>query len=475
MNHLAVSRLCLAFVDIHIVLFVRLAVNPSHFDLIVIGAGSGGVRAARMSAGYGKRVAIIEGRFLGGTCVNVGCVPKKMLVYGARFAEEFEQARGYGWTTSALQFDWQRLIENKNREIERLNGVYQRLLENAGVQIIRGWARVTGANSVVVNELELSADKILIATGGRPKKPAFPGAEHVIVSDEAFFLPQLPETVVVIGGGYIAVEFAGIFAGLGVTTHLVHRGNSLLKTFDSECVQFLQKEMQKKGLQLQMEREISHINLLGDIKRCVLNDGTMIDADLVLAATGREPALDRLLDASIDLARNKDGSLQVDANFATSQAGIFALGDVIGGIELTPVAIAQAMVFAASQFGGTAKPADMQHVPTAVFSQPNFASVGLSEDLAKEQGFDVAVYLSEFRTLKLTLTEDTQRTLMKLVVDRKTDRVLGAHMVGEDAGEIIQGFAVAVSMGATKADFDRTIGIHPTAAEEFVTMRQPAR
>jgi len=428
-----------------------------------------------MSAGYGKRVAIIEGRFLGGTCVNVGCVPKKMLVYGARFAEEFEQARGYGWTTSAAQFDWQRLIENKNREIERLNGIYQRLLENAGVEIIWGWAHVAGANSVTVNGLELSADKILIATGGRPKKPTFPGAEHVIVSDDAFFLPQLPKTAVVIGGGYIAVEFAGIFAGLGVTTHLVHRGKGLLKTFDSECVRFLQNEMQKKGLHVRLEQEVGHIELIGDRKRCVLSDGTTIDADVVLAAMGREPALDTLLDASIDLARNKDGSLKVDANFATSHAGIFALGDVIGGIELTPVAIAQAMVFSASQFGGNAKPADMQHVPTAVFSQPNFASVGLSEDLAKEQGFDVAIYLSEFRTLKLTLTDDTQRTLMKLVVDRKTDRVLGAHMVGEDAGEIIQGFAVAVSMGATKADFDRTIGIHPTAAEEFVTMRQPAR
>lgn len=449
--------------------------SASHFDLIVIGAGSGGVRAARMSAGHGARVAIIEGRFLGGTCVNVGCVPKKMLVYGAHFAEEFSIARGYGWTTSAPQFDWQRLIENKNREIERLNGVYQRLLDNAGVETIRGWARVTGSNTVSVNDRKLTADRILVATGGRPKKPGFPGAEQAIVSDDAFFLPVLPKKVVVLGGGYIAVEFAGIFAGLGVETHLVHRGKRLLKAFDSECVEFLQAEMKKKGLHLHLESEIDRIESRGDLKRCVLKNGDSIDVDVVLAALGREPALEDLLDPSIDLARNENGSLRVDANFATSHPGIFALGDVIGELELTPVALAQAMVFSATQFGGNAKPADMQNVATAVFSQPNFASVGLGEDAAKEQGFDVAVYLSEFRTLKLTLTDATQRTLMKLVVDRKTDRVLGAHMVGDDAGEIIQGFAVAVSMGATKADFDRTIGIHPTAAEEFVTMRQPAR
>jgi len=459
---------------------VRLAVNASHYDLIVIGGGSGGVRAARMSAAHmsargGARVAIIEGRFLGGTCVNVGCVPKKMLVYGAHFAKQFEQAKGYGWTVSSLQFNWQQLIENKNREIERLNGIYQRLLENAGVEIIRGWARLSDGKTVTVDGRKITADKILIATGGRPKKPSFPGSEHTIVSDDAFYLPQLPKTVVIVGGGYIAVEFAGIFAGLGANTHIVHRGKNLLKAFDSECVKFLQGEMKKKGLQLHAEQELSNIERIGDTKRCLLKDGTTIDADLVLTAVGREPTLDHLLDPSLEFARNKDGSLHVDDNFATSQPGIFALGDVIGGLELTPVALAQAMVFAARQFGSNAKPADMQHVPTAIFSQPNLATVGLSEDAAKEQGFDVAIYLSEFRTLKLTLTDDTERTLMKLVVDRKTDRVLGAHMVGDDAGEIIQGFAVAVSMGATKADFDRTIGIHPTAAEEFVTMRQPAR
>jgi len=456
-------------------------VNASHYDLIVIGAGSGGVRAARMSASHinsgrgGAKVAIIEGRFLGGTCVNVGCVPKKMLVYGAHFAEQFEQAKGYGWTASKLEFNWQQLIENKNREIERLNGIYQRLLETAGVEIIRGWARLSDGKTVTVDGRKITADKILIATGGRPKKASFPGAEHTIVSDDAFFLPQLPKTVVIVGGGYIAVEFAGIFAGLGASTHIVHRGKNLLKAFDSECVQFLQGEMKKKGLQLHAEQEISRIEHIGETRRCVLKDGTVIDADVVLTAVGREPTLDHLLDPSLELARNKDGSLHVDENFATSQPGIFALGDVIGGLELTPVALAQGMVFAANQFGGKAKPTDMQHVPTAIFSQPNLATVGLSEDAAKEQGFDVAIYLSEFRTLKLTLTDDTERTLMKLVVDRKTDRVLGAHMVGDDAGEIIQGFAVAVSMGATKADFDRTIGIHPTAAEEFVTMRQPAR
>lgn len=458
--------------------------SPSHFDLIVIGAGSGGVRAARMSAGYinagrgGARVAIIEGRFLGGTCVNVGCVPKKMLVYGAHFAEQLEQAKGYGWTASSTQFNWQQLIANKNREIERLNGIYQRLLENAGVEIVRGWAQLTGMNSVTVDDRKLTADRILIATGGRPRKPVFAGAEHAIVSDDAFFLPELPKSVVVVGGGYVAVEFAGIFAGLGVSTHVVHRGSRLLKAFDSECVQFLQKEVQKKGLQLHMEREIVCIETDGNSKRCVLNDGSVLEADLVLSALGREPALDTLF-ASAELAgkfeRNKDGSLHVDDNYQTSQPGIFALGDTIGGLELTPVALAQAMEFAAQQFGGDVKKADMEHVPTAVFSQPNFASVGLSEDSARERGFDTAIYLSEFRTLKLTMTDDTQRTLMKLVVDRKTDRVLGAHMVGDDAGEIIQGFAVAISMGATKADFDRTIGIHPTAAEEFVTMRQPAR
>lgn len=459
--------------------------SSPHFDLIVIGAGSGGVRAARMSAAHtnagrgGARVAIIEARFLGGTCVNVGCIPKKLLVYGAHFAEEFEQARGYGWTTSATQCNWQQLVANKNKEIERLNGVYQSLLENAGVEIIRGWAQVTAHNQVTVNDRVLTADRILVATGGHPKKPEFPGAEHAIVSDDAFFLSELPKTVVVVGGGYIAVEFAGIFAGLGVTTHLVHRGKGLLKAFDGECVQFLQKEMQKKRQHLHLECEIDRIEAIGKTRRCVLNDGSIIEADLVLAAIGREPAIEALFDPSADFARklekNKDGSLRVNDRYETSQPGIFALGDVVGGIELTPVALAQGMAFAAQQFGGKVKAVDMENVATAVFSQPNFASVGLSEERAAKQGLDVTVYLSEFRTLKLTLTDDTQRTLMKLVVDRKTDRVLGIHMVGDDAGEIMQGFAVAVSMGATKADFDRTVGIHPTAAEEFVTMRQPAR
>ena len=462
-------------VFLHVAIAQDIAVETSRFDLIVVGAGSGGVRAARMAAATGARVAIIEGRFFGGTCVNVGCIPKKLLVYGAHVAEQIQQARGYGWQIDTAQFDWQQLLHNKNREIERLNGVYERLLHNAGVTIIRGWGQLNSDRSISVDGKQFAAERILIATGGKPIVPAFSGSEHCCISDDVFFLERLPRSVVIIGGGYIAVEFAGIFENLGVETHIVHRGGRVLKSFDSECVEFLQKQMTHKGIRFHFNTSVSRITVDNERKTVQLDDGTTITSDLVLAATGRRAELGFIEASNLDFARNADGSLHIDSRYQTSQPGIFALGDVAGSIELTPVALAQAMHFVSQQFGKTSHPPQLDRVPTAIFTQPSFASVGLSEDEARSRGHDVAIFSTDFRALKLTLTDDTQRTFMKLVVDLPTDRVLGAHMVGEEAGEIIQGLAVAINAGATKADFDRTIGIHPTAAEEFVTLRQRTR
>jgi len=447
----------------------------SRFDLIVVGAGSGGVRAARMAAANGAKVAIVEGRFFGGTCVNVGCIPKKLLVYGAHFAESLAQARGYGWDIPNAQFNWQSLLQNKNCEIERLNGVYERLLQNSGVEIVRGWAQLADEKSVSVNGHTLVAERILIATGGKPIRPAFTGSEHCCVSDDVFFLEQLPRSIVVVGGGYIAVEFAGIFANLGVETHLVHRGARVLKGFDAECVEHLQRQMAHKGIQFHFNTNISAISLENSRRNLLLDNGTTLASDLVLAAVGRKSELSFIDRSSLEFERNPGGSLKIDSFYQTSQPGIYALGDVAGAIELTPVALAQAMHFVNQQFGGNSTIPSLDHVPTAIFSQPDFASVGLSEEEARARGHDFAIYSTEFRALKLTITDDTQRTFMKLVVDQATNRVLGAHMVGDEAGEIIQGLAVAMNAGATKADFDRTIGIHPTAAEEFVTMRQRVR
>lgn len=447
---------------------------PRDFDLFVIGAGSGGVRAARMSAGFGARVAVAEDRQLGGTCVNVGCIPKKLLVYASHFSGDFHDAAGYGWTIGEGAFDWSALIANKNREIARLNGVYEKLLRGAGVEIMHGRARLRGRNEVEVGGRTVTADRILIATGGWPHIPDFPGREHVISSNEAFFLERLPRRALVVGGGYIAVEFAGIFSGLGVETALAYRGPLFLRGFDREVRELLAAEMKRRGVELLFNRNVGSIERAAGGLRVRFESGAEQEFDLVLYATGRRPNTADLGLDSIGVSTNAVGAILVDADLQTSVPGIYAIGDVTDRINLTPVATAEGTALARSLFGGMPTRVDYSNIPTCVFSQPQLGNVGLTEEQAREQYPELDVYRSAFTPLKHTLTGSGARTLMKLLVNRIDDRVVGIHMVGDDAGEIIQGLAVALKAGATKAQFDATIGIHPTAAEEFVTMRTPS-
>ncbi|MFP6800045.1 MAG: glutathione-disulfide reductase [Pseudomonas sp.] len=445
------------------------------FDLFVIGAGSGGVRAARFAAGYGARVAIAESRYLGGTCVNVGCVPKKLLVYGAHFADDFEQAQGFGWSLGEAKFDWPTLISNKNREIDRLNGIYRNLLVGSGVTLLEGHARIVDEHSVELSGKRYSAKHILIATGGWPQIPEIPGNEHAIGSNEVFFLEQLPKRVLVVGGGYIAVEFASIFNGLGANTSLLYRGELFLRGFDGAVRRHLQEELSKSGVDLQFNSDIAHIDKQTDGSLlATLKDGRVLETDCVFYATGRRPMLDNLGLENTHVQLDERGFIKVDEQYQTTTPSILAIGDVIGRVQLTPVALAEGMAVARRLFKPEEyRKVDYRMIPTAVFSLPNIGTVGLSEEEAKEEGYSVQVFESRFRPMKLTMTESQERTLMKLVVDAATDRVLGCHMVGPDAGEIVQGLAVALKAGATKQLFDETIGVHPTAAEEFVTMRTP--
>ncbi|MBB2496044.1 glutathione-disulfide reductase [Aquipseudomonas ullengensis] len=445
------------------------------FDLFVIGAGSGGVRAARFAAGFGARVAVAESRYLGGTCVNVGCVPKKLLVYGAHFGEDFEQARSFGWSGAEANFDWSTLIANKNREIERLNGIYRNLLVNSGVTLIEGHARLLDAHTVEINGQRHSAERILIATGGWPQVPDIPGKELAISSNEAFFLKQLPKRVLVVGGGYIAVEFASIFHGLGAQTSLLYRGELFLRGFDGAVRQHLKDELSKKGMDLQFQADIVRIDRQADGSLlATLKDGRQLPTDCVFYATGRRPMLDNLGLENTQVELDERGFIKVDDNYESSEPSILAIGDVIGRVQLTPVALAEGMAVARRLYRPEEyRKVDYNLIPTAVFSLPNIATVGLSEEQARADGYTVKVFESRFRPMKLSLSDCQERTLMKLVVDAKTDKVLGCHMVGPESGEIIQGLAVALKAGATKQLFDDTLGIHPTAAEEFVTMRAP--
>ena len=445
------------------------------FDLFVIGAGSGGVRAARFAAGFGARVAVAESRYLGGTCVNVGCVPKKLLVYGAHFTEDFEQAAGFGWSLGEANFDWPTLIANKNREIQRLNGIYRNLLVNSGVSLLEGHARILGPHQVEVNGQAYSAGHILIATGGWPQLPDIPGKELAISSNEAFHLQQLPRRVLVVGGGYIAVEFASIFHGLGAQTSLLYRGEMFLRGFDGAVRRHLREELDKKGLDLQFNSDIERIERLADGSLlATLRDGRELATDCVFYATGRRPMLDNLGLENTAVELDERGFIRVDEQYQTREPSVLALGDVIGRVQLTPVALAEGMAVARRLFRPEEyRPVDYRNIPTAVFSLPNIATVGLSEEQARAEGYQVKIFESRFRPMKLTLTDSQERTLMKLVVDADSDRVLGCHMVGPEAGEIIQGLAVAIKAGATKQIFDETLGIHPTAAEEFVTLRTP--
>jgi glutathione reductase (NADPH) len=446
------------------------------YDLIVIGAGSGGVRLARMSAQRGARVAVVESRYLGGTCVNVGCVPKKLFVYGAHVREELEDAAGYGWQvpTDNVSFDWPTLVANKNAEIERLNGIYGRLLANAGVEIIEGTANFEDPHTVRVGEQSYSSRRITVATGSWPVVPDIPGKEHLLTSNDMFYLPQLPRHATVWGGGYIAVEFAGILAGLGVETTLLYRGDMFLRGFDDDVRHFTLQEMRKKGIDLRFNVTIDSVERNDSTYVAQLSDGGQLETGLIMAATGRRALVDGLGLTDLGVELTASGHVQVDDYFQTAVPSVYALGDVIGTPQLTPVALAQAMVLSRRLFGDGQGEMDYSAIPTAVFCQPNIGTVGLTEQEAREAGHRVRIYRSEFRPMKYTLSGRDERSLMKLVVDDETDQVLGAHMVGPDAGEITQGLAVAIKAGATKAQFDATIGIHPTSAEEFVTMREPA-
>lgn len=442
------------------------------YDLVVIGGGSGGVRAARIAASHGAKVAICEEYRYGGTCVIRGCVPKKMMVYASHFHEEFVDSASYGWSTHVEGFDWATLIANKDQEIDRLNGIYENLLSNAGVEIFHGRARLIDPHTVEIEGQSLQAENILIATGGTPFMPEIEGIEHAITSNEVFHLAEQPKSAIVVGGGYIAVEFAGIFNGLGTATSLVYRGPQILRGFDLDIRNHLAAEISKKGIELHLNNNVESIQLTdAGEKRVRFSDGTEQIVECVLFATGRVP---NSQDLGLQQAGIKLGSKQevrVDENSKTNVDHIYAVGDVTDRIALTPVATMEGHAFADTVFGNAPRLADHSNVPSAVFSQPSVASVGLSEEAAREQFEHVDTYSSEFKILKHTLTPNTERTLMKLVVDADSDRVIGAHMVGPDAAEIMQGIAIAIKAGAKKADFDATVGIHPSSAEEFCTMR----
>jgi glutathione reductase (NADPH) len=449
-------------------------VGQYDFDLFTIGAGSGGVRASRMSASFGAKVAVAEERYLGGTCVNVGCIPKKLLVYASHYGEDFADAAGYGWSVGERRVDWAKLIANKNKEIGRLNTVYEKILADAGVEILEGHASVIDQHTVELDGKKFTTNYILIATGSWPVVPQFPGSEHAITSNEAFYLPTLPERVIIVGGGYIGAEFAGIFHGLGAHTTQLYRGGLFLRGFDDDVRSTLAEEMLKRGIDLTFKTDIGRIEKRGSTLRATLTDGEIIEADQILYATGRDPNTRelRLERAAVRLKEN--GAVIVDEYSRSNIDNIYAIGDCTDRMMLTPVAIAEGMAVANTLFNNSPTKPGYLNVPTVVFSTPNCGTVGLTEQDASERKFTTDIYKSLFKPLKHTLTGRDERTMMKLVVDQTTDRVLGCHMVGPDAGEIIQGLAVALNCGATKAHFDATIGIHPTAAEEFVTMRTKA-
>jgi glutathione reductase (NADPH) len=449
------------------------------FDLFVVGAGSGGVRAARVAANLGAKVAICEEGALGGTCVNVGCIPKKLLVLGAHFADEQRDAAGFGWQVTPATLDFAQLMANKDREITRLNGVYQRLLEARGARIIRGRGRiierglvqVLGADGVATR---FRAKNILCAVGGQPVRPTFPGAEHVLISDDVFRLRTLPRRLLVIGGGYIAVELGGVFHGFGSEVTLVHRGRLFLNGFDDDVRAHLDQEMRRRGVDLRFRRQVSQVERTDPETLLVtLDDGAQLAVDAVLAAIGRAPHTQGLGLEDVGVQTNAQGAILVDTTFRTSVPGIYAVGDAIDRITLTPVALAEGTLVATNLFGGGTAPAHYEGVPSAVFSNPPIGTVGLTEDEARAEHGAIDVYKSTFTPLKQTLAGSGDKTLMKLVVAREGGRVLGVHVVGADAAEIVQGFAVALKCGATKAQFDATLGIHPTAAEELVTLREP--
>lgn len=462
------------------------------FDLFVIGGGSGGVRAARMAAQRGARVALAEclgEEGLGGTCVNVGCIPKKLYSYAAHYHDAFAESRGFGWEMDGEpRLNWATLKANRAQEITRLNGVYGKLLRGSGVTVFNGFARIDGAHEITLATLNadgspghqrFTARHILIATGGTPHVPHFSGREHVITSDAIFDLEPFPQRLLIVGGGYIACEFASIFNGLGSQVVQLYRGEQVLRGFDHEIRHFVAEEMRKSGVDLRLNAGVVDIRQTGDGLRVELEDGNVVVSDAVLYATGRQPNVQGLGLEQVGVARGAQGEVLVDDHYRTNVPSIFAVGDVTNRVQLTPVALGEAMVVVDTLFGPPAgkPPRQMSYdfIPTAVFTHPSIGTAGLTEEQARERLGGITVFRSEFKALRHTLSGSTERTLMKLVVETASDRVVGLHMVGAEAGEIVQGFAVAMKAGATKAVFDSTIGIHPTAAEEFVTMREPVR
>jgi glutathione reductase (NADPH) len=461
------------------------------FDLFVIGGGSGGVRAARMAAQRGARVGMAEmlgTDGLGGTCVNVGCIPKKLYSYAAHYAEAAQEARGYGWEGPSPTLNWDTLKANRATEINRLNGVYANLLRGTGVTVFNAFASFEDAHTLRLSTVnadgtaghqQVSAQHILIATGGASHVPHFVGREHVVTSEAMFDLPQFPQRLVVVGGGYIACEFASIFHGLGAQVTQLYRGDQVLRGFDDEIRHFLAAEMLKAGVDLRLNAGVLSVEKQPDGLHVTLEDGNTLIADVILYATGRVPLVQGLGLDRVGIAQGPQGAIRVNDRYQTNVPHIHAVGDVTARVQLTPVALGEAMVVVDHLFGPAPDkmPRSMGYdlVPTAVFTHPNVGTVGLTEAQAREQCGAITVFRSEFRALKHTLSGSTERTLMKLIVDTATDRVVGLHMVGAEAGEIVQGFAVAMRAGATKADFDATLGIHPTAAEEFVTLREPTR
>ena len=441
------------------------------FDLITLGAGSGGVRASRLAAQLGVRVAVAEESRVGGTCVMRGCVPKKLLVYGAHFAEDFADAEGFGWSVGEVSFDWARLIAAKNAELNRLETVYNRILRDNGVTLLEGRGVVVDPHTVEVAGKRYTTERILVATGGRPSLPDVPGIQYAITSNEALDLMQLPERMVIVGAGYIAVEFAGIFNALGVKVTQIMRGATVLRGFDQDVRVALHEAMTAKGIQLLCETSVRSIEKAATGYSVRLSGDETIETDLVMYATGRRPNTDGLgLDeAGVKLAPS--GAVMVDELSQTSVESIYAIGDVTDRMNLTPVALGEARALVNTLYLGKPTAMDYADIPTAVFSAPPIGTVGLTEAQAREKGGCIDVYLSRFKPMRNTLAGRDERTMMKLIVDRATDRVIGLHMLGPDAGEIVQGFAVALKCGATKAQFDATVGIHPTAAEELVTMR----
>jgi glutathione reductase (NADPH) len=446
-------------------------------DLFVIGGGSGGVRAARMAAQRGARVLLAEAAALGGTCVNVGCIPKKLYSHAAHFAQEFADAAGFGWDLPPARFDWKRLKKNRAQEIARLNGVYENVLRTAGVELLRGWATLCDGSTVQVAGAEGArrwrARHILVATGGTPSVPHFPGREHVLTSDSMFDLDPFPRRLVVVGGGYIACEFTSIFQGLGAQVTQLYRGDQVLRGFDEEVRAFLAQEVRKHGVDLRLRTDVTQVRRASDGSLALtLTDGRTLPADAVLYATGRVPNIAGLGLEAAGVTVSPHGGIVVDDQYRSTTPSILAVGDVTARVQLTPVALAEAMVVVDQLFGAGTRRMDYEYIPTAVFTHPNVATIGLTEQQARERHGAIRVFRTDFRPLKHTLSGSNERVLMKLLVDAASDRVVGLHMVGPDAGEIVQGFAVAMKAGATKAVFDATIGIHPTAAEEFVTLRE---